>query len=304
MTTFLIVDGNSVGMRAAMAGARQPLTTREGIPTATIVFFFNMLNKIMLNIRPTHICIGWDTDSNTFRKKLYPEYKANRHNKPLPEGVDLTTIYKQFKFIRLLLDKLGIKSINIPIFEGDDICGSLARISEADMTYIVSGDRDSWSLVDDDINIIYPKNGFNDFDIIDYDYIEKKYGIDPQQFLSLKALQGDVADNIIGLVGCGTKTATKMINEFGSSDKIATLNAEDLKGYNKTIRNNLQDWKNRYELIKTLVTIKTDVELPYQFDDFLIELLPWQELKPLLFDLEMYNFINRIDYGAVYRLTY
>ena len=95
-----------------------------------------------------------------------------------------------------------------------------------------------------------------------------------------------------------------MLNEFGSTDIIAKLKEEDLTNYNKTIKKNLKDWQERYEILKQLVTIKTDLPLPYDFTDFEIGLLKWNEIKPLLQDLEMYNFINRIAFGAVYRLKY
>lgn len=305
MTILLVIDGNSLGMRAAMAIPKSgDLMTREGIPTGSFVRFFNMFNKILMQIQPTHICVAWDTDSNTFRKQLYPEYKANRHKKKLPDGIDLNIVHKQFKFIRIMLEKLGIKSINIAGYEGDDICGSVVAKSQADMNYIVSGDRDTWSLINDNTQIIYPKSGFTDFNFIDYKYVEDKYSITVEQYIGLKTLQGDTSDNIFGYEGCGPKIAAKMLNEFGSTDIIAKLKEEDLTNYNKTIKKNLKDWQERYEILKQLVTIKTDLPLPYDFTDFEIGLLKWNEIKPLLQDLEMYNFINRIAFGAVYRLKY
>lgn len=306
MTIFCIIDGNSLGMRAALSitKGKPDLMTKDGIPTGTIVRYFNMLNKILLQLQPTHVAIAWDSDANTFRKELYPEYKANRQKRALPDGIDLNIVYKQFKFIRLLLEKLGIVNINVPTFEGDDICGSLLKLSQADQNFIISGDRDIWSLIDDNTQIVYPKSGFTDFDFIDAKYVEDKYNISVNQFLGLKAICGDASDNIKGYNGCGVKTATKMLNEFGNSDVIAKLKVDDLQGYNKTIKNNLQDWQDRYELIKTLITIRQDVDISYDFDDFEIGLLKWNNIKPLLQDLEMYNFINRIAFGAVYRLKY
>lgn len=304
MTKFLIIDGNSLGMRAACAGAKLNLVTKEGIPTSTIVCFFNIFNKILMQIQPTHIACCFDTDSNTFRKKIYPEYKANRHNREVQEGLDLNLVHKQFRFIRKLLKKLGIKTLNVQGYEGDDLCGTLAALSEADETYIASGDKDTWQLVTDNTYVIYPKNGFTDFHIITKSYIEDKLNISWKNFVGLKTLQGDVSDNIIGLKGCGVKTAARMLNEFGSSDKIAKLAVEDLTNYNKIIKNNLADWQYRYKLLKLLVTIRRDVDIPYIYDEFEISLLKWNDIKPILQDLEMYNFINRIGWGAVYRLRW
>ena len=306
MTKFLIVDGNSIGCRAAFAIPKDhpDLKTKEGIETGTITRFMNMFNKIMMQIKPTHIAVVWDSAEETFRKKLYPEYKANRHKNDKEPIIDMNIVHKQFRMIRKILDLLGIISINIPGYEGDDLCGSLANISEADETYIVTGDKDSFQLIDKDTYVIFPKNGFTDFDIANLQYIEDKFGITVDQYIGLKALQGDQSDNILGYVGCGPKTASKMLNEFGDSDIIAKLKQEDLSHYNKKIRANLEDWQNRYDLIKQLVTIKTDVELSYRYEDFEIELLKWDDALSYFQDLEMYHFINRIHWKAVYRLTY
>ena len=308
MTKFLIIDGNSLGCRAAFAGARAfpDLKSHENIPTATIVCMMNMLNKVFMTMKPTHIVVCWDTDSNTFRKQLYPEYKANRQNVDNHSAIeiDMKVVYKQFSFIRRMLEILGIKNVNKQGYEGDDLCGSFAHISNADKTYIVSGDQDSWALVTPDINIIYPKSGFNDFNIITEDFIYDKYHITVQQYVDLKTLKGDISDNIPGYSGCGPKTASKMLKEFGSADIIASLKEEDLKNYNKTIKNNLKDWQTRYELIKKLMTIRTDVELPYTYDDCEIDLLDWESLKPLLRDLDMNQLLNRMHWGAVYRMKW
>lgn len=306
MTKFLIIDGNSLGCRSAFAAEKlsKKLITKEGIPTGTIVLFINLLNKIMMKIQPTHICCCWDTNSNTFRKKLYPEYKANRHKKEIESDINIEIMYKQFKFIRKILEKLGIRNINVETFEGDDLCGTCANISLADENYIISGDQDSFSLVNDHTFIIYPKIGFTSYDIVTFKYIQDKFNIDPKNYLGLKTLRGDVSDNIMGFKGCGIKTATKMLNEFGSSDKIAKLKIDDLINYNKTIKNNFEDWQHRYKLIKLLMTIRKDVPIPYEFDNFEIDLLRWNDIKPLLEGLEMYNLINRIGWNAVYRLQY
>ena len=314
MTKFMIVDATNICFRAAcVAFASQNLLEKQnlqqnqylinGIPTATFQVFFNLFNHIMMKIQPTHIVCCFDTNTNTFRKKIYPEYKAQRQ-KNLIEGMDIAIIQKQFKFIRKMLDILGIKNINIESYEADDLCGSCLNISQADENYIISGDKDSWQLINDNTVVIFPKNGFTDYIIVDKNYIEDKYDIPYNRYIDLKILQGDKSDNISAYKGVGPKIAAKMINEFKNSDQITKLKIEDLNNYNKTIKNNLYDWQNKYELLKILMTIKTDINLPYTYTDFEINLLKWLDLKPWLEELHMYNLINRISYGAVYRLRW
>ena len=303
----MIVDGNSLGCRAAFAAPKhqKDLCTKENIPTGTLVRFMNMWNKVMCDIvQPTHIVVAWDTDANTFRKQLCAEYKANRQIKKEQNDIDMHIVHKQFKMLRNMLERLGIKNVNIQGFEGDDICGSFATISDADENYIVTGDKDSFQLVNENTYIIYPKSGFTDVDIVDEKYINDKFNVSLENYIGLKTLQGDVSDNIHGLTGCGPKTAAKLLKDFGSSDIIAKLKGEELAHYNKKIRVGLTDWQSRYELLKTLVTIRTDVELPYTFEDCEIDLLKWNDLVPYMEELEMHNFINRIKWGAVYRLHY
>ena len=110
------------------------LRTSTGIETGTIIRFFNMISKVMLQLEPTHIICCWDTDSYTFRKQLYPEYKANRHTSE--PAIDMSIVHKQFGMIRKMLDILGIKSVNIQGFEGDDLVGSFLQISKADINSI------------------------------------------------------------------------------------------------------------------------------------------------------------------------
>ena len=301
---FLIIDGNSIGCRAAFACPKnQPdICTTTGIPTGTIVRFFNMFNKILLNIKPTHLVVAWDTNSNTFRKQLYPEYKANRHKDSKNEIVNINIMHKQFKMIQKMLSILNIKYVNIEGYEGDDICGSFANISKADTTYIASGDRDSFQLVNDKVFIIYPGSGFSDYKIIDKQYILDKFEVSIENYIGLKMLNGDVSDNIPGFAGCGNKTAVKLLNEFKTVEAMKHITVDDLGNYNKKIKSNLENWQQRFDLLKALVTIKTDINLPLSYEDCKIECLDWNEIIPYMEDLEMKVFIERIQNGRVYSI--
>lgn len=313
MTKFLIIDGNSFCCRAVYSAAGSGyglspegeylLTNHNGIPTGTYVVFFNMFFKLLALIRPTHIVFSWDTDKHTFRKELYPEYKAQRQSASKDRGVDMHIAHKQFKIIRKMMDMVGIKGVNLQGYEGDDICGSFANISKADKTYIVTSDMDSYQLVDDSrgIEIMRLKKGISEYDFVNEQYIIDKFGVDVNNYIALKTLKGDTSDNIKGLEGCGPKKAVQMIDDFGNLEKIASLRVDDLKSYSKTIKNNFDNWKERSSLIKKLVTIVTDLELPYTYDDCEIDVLNWDNLIPYLEDLDMKRTIIDIKCGAAYK---
>lgn len=307
LTKFLIIDGNSLGCRAAFAHnpkSGPDLHTQRGLPTGTIYRFINMFDRILHQIRPTHIVVAWDTDKNTFRKQLDPEYKANRMSKK-KSNIDMDVVYHQFEVIRKILEKLGVKNVNVKGFEGDDICGTYATLSKADDNFIVTGDKDSFQLVNTNTTIVFPKNGFREVSLINEKYIDEHYGLDVCQFIDLKTLQGDKSDNIRGLNGCGEKTALKLLEKYGSAESIVKLNNDDLSAdVNKKVLAGFDEWKSRFDMLMTLVTIRRDVPVEYTYDDCEIDLLNWEAAKPIFEKLELKNILNRISWTAMYAQTY
>lgn len=290
---FLIIDGNSLGCRAAFAHNPkhgEDLCNFEGRPTGATYRFFNMLDRILHQIRPTHVVVAWDTNSNTFRKQIYPEYKANRKQ----STADNETAQIQFEDIKNILNLIGINNVNIEGFEGDDIVGSYTELSTADKDFIVTGDKDSFQLVTDNAFIIYPLNGFKEVQIINPQYIENKYNIEVDKFIDLKALMGDTGDNIKGINGCGEKTALKLLEKLGSAKAVSEYKENELEGINKKVMCNLKEWSDRFEQTMQLVTIRKDVDLPYTFEECEID-LQWENAKEYFKQLTLNSFLRKIN---------
>lgn len=296
-TSFLILDGNSLACRAAFAHNPHfgpDLHTSYGKPTGATLRFLSMFDRILHQIKPTHILVAWDVSRETFRNALDENYKANRE----PRSGDELKIF--FQDIKNILTKIGCHNVGVLGYEGDDIVGTYAALSKATKTFIVTGDRDSFQLVNDTTSVIFPKNGFKEVDIITPQYIQENYQIPVEKFVDLKALMGDGGDNISGIGGCGEKTAIKLLQHYGSAEAVAN-NADniDLKGINKTVVAGIKEWAPRSEVVMQLVTIRRDVKVPYTFEDCKID-LKWENAREIFKELELNSLIRKMNGSEFY----
>lgn len=211
MKRLVIIDGKSVFYRGYYAmGA---LATSEGVPTGGVYGFAAIAMEIVQRLKPTKVVVAWDSPSSTAKRKaLYDEYKAGRKK---PEA----DFYAQIPYLKELVEALGWSFVECPEYEADDIIGTLAR--QADEagdyeTFIVSSDLDMLQVVDENTRMYRVLKGFSRLEELDVPAVEAKYGISKAQFLDLKALKGDMSDNIPGVPGVGEKTAVKLLNEYGS----------------------------------------------------------------------------------------
>ncbi len=252
MKTLLLIDGNSI-LNRAYYGIR-PLTTSTGLYTHAVYGMVNILLKHIDEKKPDYIAAAFDLKAPTFRHKMYDGYKANR--KGMPEELAM-----QLPYAREAVRALGITIIEKEGYEADDILGTAAQSvnSVPDLqSYILTGDRDSFQLIRDNITVLYASTG----ETINYDrtaFGEKYPGVTPEQFVDVKALMGDSSDNIPGVSGIGEKTALKLISEFSSLDNLyANLDNAGLKpaAYKK-----LCEGKDSAYLSRELAQIKTDVPL-------------------------------------------
>ena len=249
---LVIVDGNSLMNRAYYA-IQRPMITKEGFYTHGIYGFLNMLNKIISDYEPTHIAVAFDRKAPTFRHLEYTEYKAGRKKMP-PE------LAMQFPVLKDILQALNIGILEMDGFEADDILGTVSLSAEEAgfECYIFTGDKDAFQLASDFVKIIFTKRGITEFDIYDKCSFIEKYGFTPLQFIDLKGLMGDSSDNIPGIPGVGEKTATKLILEYGSVEKLIESVNELKAGKLKT---NIEENAQQALMSKRLATINRHIPI-------------------------------------------
>ncbi|MEY4136021.1 MAG: hypothetical protein RL205_149, partial [Actinomycetota bacterium] len=207
----LLLDGHSLAYRAFFALPPENFTTTTGQPTNAVYGFTSMLLNVLRDEKPSHVIVAFDISRTTFRTEMYPEYKATRSASP-PE------FKGQVELIKEVLGALNITVVDCPNFEADDIIATLTtRALDSDHdVLIMTGDRDSFQLVNDRTTVLYPRKGTSDLARMTPAAVEEKYGLSPIQYADYAALRGDPSDNLPGIPGVGEKTAAKWIREYGS----------------------------------------------------------------------------------------
>lgn len=257
MKKMLLIDGNSVLFRAYYATLySRRMSTSNGIPTNATYGFIHMILKAIDIIEPDHVLVAWDTDSQTFRKEQYPEYKGTR------KAPDEELIV-QFPIVREFLDAAGIKRYEEHGYEADDIIGSMSKQATGYQTTILSSDRDLLQLVDDSTHVLLMKKGISEMETMDPEALYEKYELTPKQIIDLKGLMGDASDNIPGVAGVGEKTATRLLKEYPSVEEVYE-NIDQIKG---KLKEKLEKDKDNAFLSKQLATIYRDMELPFSLDE-------------------------------------
>lgn len=282
---IVLIDGHSI-MNRAFYGVPQ-LTNVKGLHTNAIYGFLNIMFKILEEEKPQYLCVAFDVKAKTFRHKIFEAYKGTR--KPMPQE-----LHEQVPVLKEVLRAMQIKTIEMPGYEADDLLGTLAKRAEKkgmDVS-LISGDRDLLQIASDVIKIRIPKTKGGKTETEDYytkDVIEK-YQVNPIQFIDLKALMGDTADNIPGVPKVGEKTATELMVRFGSLKDIYD-NVETIE--KKAIKESLIQNKELADLSKTLATINIDSPLEFDFEDARIQDFYTKEALKLFQMLEFKNYLNR-----------
>ena len=237
---FLILDGHSLAYRAFHGLPVENFATSSGQHTNAVYGFVSMLVNVLKDQKPSHLVVAFDVSRQTFRSERYPDYKATRAKSP-PE------FKGQVELIKQVLESLNISVVTADGFEADDILATLAKSCDFPVS-IVSGDRDSFQLIDERVTILYPRKGMSDLVNMTPDAVVEKYGVTPKQYRSLAALVGESSDNLPGVPGVGPKTAAKWIAEFGDLENILAV-ADSIGGkVGEALRANLDQVKLNYEL--------------------------------------------------------
>ncbi len=285
---LLVIDGNSLVNRA-FYGVR-PLTTKDGRFTNGIYGFLNMMLKLRDECSPDCIAVAFDLKAPTFRHKMYSEYKAGRKGMP-------DELAQQLPPLKEIIGLMGIKILETEGYEADDIIGTLASAcrKNGDFCYIATGDRDSFQLVGDSVNVMLTATvmGRPEVVIHDLDKIAEKYnGLTPDKLIDVKALMGDSSDNIPGVAGVGEKTAVALIARFGSLDGVyENIDSTDIK---PGVRSKLIKDKDNAYLSRKLGEICCNVPIDTDIAHYTVSQRDDTKLAATLADLEMFKMIERL----------
>jgi DNA polymerase-1 len=221
---LLLLDGHSLAYRAFFALPVENFSTTTGQPTNAVYGFTAMLINVLRDEQPTHVAVAFDRGEPTFRHEQYVEYKAGRQSAPDAFRSQLSLIFE-------VLDALGIRRLSAAGYEADDIIATLATeaASGGMDVLIVTGDRDTFQLINDHVTVLYNSRGVSDMRRYDPASLFEKYGLTPAQYPDFAALRGDSSDNLPGIPGVGEKTATKWIVEFGSLEELVNR-VDEVKG--------------------------------------------------------------------------
>ncbi|MRR58951.1 MAG: ribonuclease HI [Deltaproteobacteria bacterium] len=268
-----LLDGSSYIYRAYY-GIRD-LATSVGMPTNAVFGFTKMLLSLLQEYRPDYLAVVFDRPrEETFRREIYPEYKANRD--AMPED-----LIPQVPFIKKVLQALSIPAMEAPGFEADDVIATLARryAAEGIQVTVVTGDKDLMQIVGDGIRLLDTMKNV----CLGPQDVLNRFGVPPELVPDVLGLAGDTADNIPGVPGIGEKTAADLVQQFGSLEGV--LRWKSLVNGKKR-RENLQAYQDQARLSKTLATVRYDVALDLSLADLLRQRPNLSELTPLLRELE------------------
>ncbi|MFJ4045192.1 DNA polymerase I [Microbacterium sp. NPDC089987] len=286
----MVVDGHSLAYRAFFALPVENFTTKDNQHTNAIYGFLSMLVNLIKAEKPTHMAIAFDTSRHSFRTDEYPEYKATRSETP-----------GEFKGqIPLLQDCLAAMSIPVLTQEGieaDDVLATLAK-QGSEQGYdvlVVSGDRDTIQLVNDDVTLLYPNvQGVSQLKRYDPATVHERYGVRPEQYPDIAALVGETSDNLPGVPKVGEKTAVKWLTQFGSLDELLAR-ADEIKGVvGGNLREHIEDVRRNRKLNRLL----NDVELPVAPDDLIVKPINAQAVRDIFARLEFRTLLPRVFEAA------
>ena len=287
--TLILIDGHALAFREYYALERTGMKTSDGRDTWAVYGFFKAIFDLLKNnnIKPDCIAVAFDVERQTFRVEKYEQYKATRESMPYSLHSQLGAIIE------------GLKAFDIPIYtkkgyEADDVIGTITLKASllGHKTYILTGDQDTFQLVDKKglVKVLIPSKG----ELIEYDWnkVYEKLGVWPNQVVDYKGLRGDTSDNIPGIKGVGEKTAQKILSQYASIEDVYN-NLDSVE--DKSIRTKLTNGKDSAFLSKYLATIVRDVDIDFNFDDTKVILPDITNVVDYLKKMQFYSFIKNID---------
>lgn len=286
---IVLIDGHSI-LNRAFYGVPD-LTNSEGLHTNAVYGFLNIMFKILDEEKPEYLTVTFDVHAPTFRHKMYADYKGTR--KPMAEE-----LRQQVPVIKEVLQAMGIEIIEKEGLEADDLLGTISCLCEEkgmDVS-IISGDRDTLQLATEHVKIRIPKTKQGKTEVEDYNAAEvmKKYGVTPTEFIDVKSLMGDTADNIPGVPGIGEKTATKIIQDYKTIEN-AYEHVDELKPPRAS--KNLREYWEQAKMSKMLATIETHADIEFNIEEARMGELYTEEAHEMFKRLQFKNMLSRFDTG-------
>ena len=286
MNRLFLLDAYALIYRAYYAFIKNPRINSKGLNTSAILGFVNTLEEVLNKEQPTHIGIAFDPSGPTFRHEAYPEYKAQREE--TPEGIRTAV-----PIIKDIIRAYRIPILEMPGFEADDVIGTLATQAGTHTnieTFMMTPDKDYGQLVNDRVKIYRPKFGDKEFEIMGTKEVTEKFGISTTaQVIDMLGLMGDTSDNIPGCPGVGEKTASKLINEYGSIENLLER-TDELKG---ALRTKVETNREKIQFSKFLATIKTDVPIQLDMESLKTKEPDMESLQRLFEELEFRTLLDR-----------
>ena len=289
MSTILMIDGNSLANRAFYGVPH--LSNAKGVPTNAVFGFLNTLQSVVERFKPDELFVAFDISKKVFRHEQYADYKGTRTG--MPED-----LREQMPLIKEALRYMNIATFGMEGYEADDIIGTMSRhYSELGHQCIVlSGDRDLFQLVGENITVCFPKSKGAEMEIVTPTFLNENYDMTPELVIELKGLMGDKSDNIPGVAGVGEKTARKLLGDYETIEGLYE-HLEDLKG--KKLYEKLLAGKEDAFMSKALATIKCDVDIDYDAHDFTFDEPDVAALAAFYKELNLTKLLKKLehDYG-------
>ncbi len=285
---LVIIDSNALIHRAFHA--LPPLTTKDGKLVNAVYGFTSILLKVIKDLKPDYLVATFDLKGKTFRHEEFEEYKANRIKQP-------DELYEQIPLVKEVVRILNIAIFEKEGFEADDLIGTIASLKTVDRpdieTIIVTGDQDTFQLVDNNTKVLTPQKGLSETKLYGEAEVEEKFGgLKPKQMIDYKALRGDVSDNIPGVKGIGEKTAIDLLTKFETLEKLyENLDSPEIRD---RIKNLLTENKENAFMSKRLATIITDMEIDFDLNNCRFEEIDLDKASPLFQELNFKGLMKQL----------
>src|SRR5919112_1139512 len=282
---LFLIDGNSLAYRAFFA-LPETIATSRGFPTNAIFGFASMLVKILDEHGQQPTLVVWDAGMSG-REQVYEPYKAMRVSRP-----DL--LAEQFPHLAPLVEAFGYRNIKIPGYEADDVIATLAargRTEGIDIT-IVTGDRDALQLVEPGVRVMATSRGITDTKMYDREAVIERYGIPPELIPDFYGLKGDTSDNIPGVPGIGDKTASQLLQQFGTLEEVLA-NVDQISGAKR--KENLVNHADDARVSKELATAKRDIDCGFQLSDEVVREPDRSKLREVFREFELRDPLRRLE---------